>query len=338
MVSFTLLKGLKIALLLSVILPLGLLTTLRFGGILKEPLTISQNILLDAVSWSMERPIANIDVKDSLMGVYDEDILANFTVFIDDYHEGKWAYGGSDCITMQVNITAFVSGGFINFANITFWGGYESSQVDLFGNDAWPKYFVSVENLSIIRHDDFLMGNGLKAFAELAGVNNPKSVSFGCFVNWVLRSPQNYTNQLEIRFELIYFNGTAYKRIVQPFILKTGLDDNNSFETATEIFVGKAYSRLYLGPNDVDDYYRIYLTEGETISMQLSKWLPPAVANCNLELYNPDGKLATYSAHNYTHTVTYSINLSGYWFIRVHWLDGFGFYTLTLEAHSQGGG
>ncbi|MEM1590076.1 MAG: PPC domain-containing protein [Candidatus Bathyarchaeia archaeon] len=329
------LKDLKIALLLSVILPLGLLATFRLGGILKEPLTISENKTLKAVSWSMERPIADINIKDSLIHIYNEDILVNSTIFIDDYDVNS-VYGGSDCITTQVNITASISEGFISLINITFWEKYESSQVDFFASDAWPKCFVHIGNLSIIRHDDFLRGNGLKAFVELEGANFPNSVSFGCFANWILRSPKNYTNQLKVRFELIYFNGTAYKKVVQPFMLLVGPDNNNSFETASEISVGKEYSRLYIGPNDVDDYYKVYLNEGQTLSIHLLKWLSPPVAKCDLVLYNPNGKLATYSVHNYTHTITYPINSSGYWFIRVHWLEGFGFYTLSLETNSQG--
>ncbi len=248
-------------------------------------------------------------------------------------------YGGSDTITMQVNITASTSEGFISLINIPFWEEYERSQIDFFEENAWPKYYAHVENLSITCHYDFLgkYGGGLKAFVELAGVNSPKSVSFGCFVNWILRSPQNYTNQLEVRFELIYFNGTAYKRIVQPFLLQAGPDDNNSFETATEISVGKEYSRLYIGPNDVDDYYKVYLNEGQTISIQFFKWLPGAAANTDMELYSPDGKLAIRSPHDYIHTITYTINSSGYWFIKVHWIRNLGFYTLTIETHTQEG-
>jgi hypothetical protein len=320
-----------------VIVPIGLLTTFRIGGILRGPLTISENKTLDAVSWSMERPAGSIKIGNLLRHVCSGDVSVNSTVFIDDYHDHFSDYGGSDFMNMQVNVTASVGGGFINLINITFWEDYESSQVNFFEDNAWPKYYANAENLSIIRHDDFRAGPGLKAFVELSGVNSPKSVSFGCFADWVLRSPQNYTHQMEIRFELVYFNGTAYKSIVQPFQLQIGPDDNNSFEKAEEIVVEETHSRFYIGPNDVDDYYRVYLNEGSIVSVKLFKWLSGSIANCDLELYNPNRKLAAYSTHNYTHTITYQINYSGYWFIRVNWLVGFGFYTLALEAIPQGG-
>lgn len=330
-------RKLKIALLLSIILPLGLLSTFRLSGIIKEPLTISGNKTLEAVSWSFEKPIAIIKINNSLTHIYSGDILVNSTVYIDDFHGNKWAYGGSDCITIKVDVALSVSEGFISFMNITFWEDYKDSQVNLFGDDAWPKYFVQVENLSIVRHYDmgFLRGRGLKAFVELAGLNNPKSVSFECFADWVLRSPQNYTNKLEIMFELVYFNGTAYNRIMQPFLLETGPDDNNSFEKAREIDANGTYPMLYIGPNDKDDYYKVYLNEGQNVSIEISKWSPGAVAYTNLELYKPDGELAI-SARDYFHTITYTIDSSGYWFIRVHWLASLGFYTLTLKT--QGGG
>jgi hypothetical protein len=334
-----LLKGWKAALLFSVIVLIGLLATFMIGGILKEKLTISENKTLDAASWSIERPAAIIHIGDLLRHVYDGDVSANYAVFIDDYQGDSWDYGGSDVMNMQVNVTACIGKGFIHSANITFWEDYENSFVNFFEDVAWPKQYAHVENLSIIRHEDWLIKPGLKAFVELAGLNNPKSVSFSCFVDWVLRSPQNYTHQLEVRFELVYFNGTAYNRLVQPCLLKIGPDDNNSFEKAEEIVAGKTY-RFYIGPNDVDDYYKVYLKEGSIVNVTLYKWLsvsPGPIANCDLELYNPECKLAAYSAHNYTHTITYQINYSGYWLIRVHWLAGHGFCNLTLEAIPQGG-
>jgi len=329
------LKSWKVALLLSIVLPMGLLTTFRLSGILREPLTITENKTLDAVSWSMERPIASIDVKGLLIGVYDEDVLANFTVFVDDYHDHFSDYGGGDFMNMQVNVTAYISGGFIHSVNITFWDDYKGSFVEFFEEHAWPKYYAHVANLSIIRHEDWLIKPGLKAFVELASVNSPKSVSFSFFAHWVLRSPQNYTHQLEVRFELVYFKGTAYKKIVQPCLLKIGPDDNNSFEKAEEMVAGKTY-KFYIGPNDVD-YYKVYLNEGYTLNIKFLNWQSIPITNCDLELYNPNRKLAAYSTHNYTHTITYQINYSGYWFLRVNWLAGHGFYTLTLEAIPQGG-
>jgi hypothetical protein len=308
---------------------MGLLITFRLSGILRGPLTISENKTLDAASWSIERPAAIIHIGDLLRHVYNGDVSANYAIFIDDYHGNSWDYGGNDVINMQVNVTASIGKGFIHSANITFWEDYKNSFVNFFEDVAWPKQYAHVENLSIIRHKDWLIKPGLKAFVELAGLNNPKSVSFSCFVDWVLRSPQNYTHQLEVRFELVYFNGTAYNRLVQPFQLKIGPDDNNSFEKAEEIVAGKTY-RFYIGPNDVDDYYKVYLNEGSTVSIRLKGIAPPAL--CDLELYDNNGKLAAYSNYDVSHNVTYTISSSGYWIIRVHQIENFGFYNLTLEA------
>lgn len=330
------LKSWKVVLLLSVIAPMGLLATFRLAGILKEPLTISENKTLDAVSWSVERPAASIHIGDLLRHFYDGDVSVNYAVFIDDYLGVSWDYGGSDVINMQINVTASIGKGFIYSANITFWENYKSSFVNFFEDIAWPKYYAYVENLSIISRKDWLIEPGLKAFVELAGLNNPKSVSFSCFVDWVLRSPQNYTHQLEVRFELVYFNGTAYKRLTQPCMLKIGPDDNNSFEKAEEIAAGKTY-RFYIGPNDKNDYYKVYLNEGCTANIEFLNWQTITVANCYLKLYSPDRKLSASTTYNYTHTITHQINYSGYWFIQVHWGAGFGFYTLTLKA-TQGGG
>ena len=326
-------KAMKGCLILMIVLPIGLLIALRPWEILKEPLTISESKTLDVVSWSLERPLADIGIGDSLTRIYREDLSANFTAFIDDYNTPPNDYG-SDYLQIQINITASVDKGFIHFVNITFWEDYEGSQVHLFSAESWSQY-AHIENLSITRYVHlFLKGRGLKAFVELAGVNHPNNVSFGFFPRWILRSPKNYTNQLEIRFELIYFNGTACKRIVQPFLLKAGPDDNNSFEKAQEIAANRTYSMLYIGSNDVDDYYKVYLNEEYVVDIQLKGIPPPAL--CDLELYDIKGRLVTYSNYDCNHNITYSINSSGYHYIRVHQRINFGFYNLTIETHPQG--
>jgi hypothetical protein len=314
-----------------VILPIGLLATFRFGGVLKEPLTISENKTLDAVSLSIERPAKIIDIGDLLKHVYNGDVSANYVIFIDDYHGNSSDYGGSDVINMQVNVTASIGKGFIHSANITFWENYESSFVNFFEDIAWPKDYAYVENLSIISRKDWLIKPGLKAFVELVGLNNPKSVSFSCFVEWVLRSPQNYKHQLEVRFELVYFNGTAYKRLVQPCLLKIGPDDNNSFDKAEEIVVGKTY-KFYIGPNDKNDYYKVYLKVGSNVSVLVNcTWS----TKCCLWLYDPSYSPVVDSPLNYTHAITSRVYKSGYWFVRMYSTFHYGFYTLKVETSTQ---
>lgn len=131
---------------------------LILGGILKEPLTISENKTLNAVSWSKERPGGDINIKDSFTKVYEGDILVNHTTFIGKYLDCDSHYGES-CVQMHVNVTASISGGFINFVNITLWEDYEISQIEFFEDHAWPKYFAYAENLSITRLYDFRLGH-----------------------------------------------------------------------------------------------------------------------------------------------------------------------------------
>ena len=333
-------KAMKGCLILMIVLPIGLLVALRPWEILKEPLTISENKTLDVVSWSLERPLADIGIGDSLTRIYREDLSANFTAFIDDYNTPPNEYG-SDYLDIPIKITASVDKGFIHFVNITFWEDYEGSQVDIFSAESWSQY-AHIENLSITRYIHlFLKGRGLKAFVELAGVNHPNNVSFGFFAHWILRSPKNYTNQLEIRFELIYFNGTAYKRIVQPFLLKAGPDDNNSFEKAQEITANGTYSMLYIGQNDADDYYKVYLNDGYVIYVYATGTSSPKPV-FYLDLYDPNGEWRTGTSYACSNTLSFTADSTGYWLIRVHiYDDTSGFYSLYVSLHypySSGGG
>jgi len=297
---------------------------------------VSETTVLETVEWQIERPADNINIWDATNASYESnEVSMNPLIFIDDFHGNSGLYDGSDYIAMVVKINASVSEGFVHLVNVTFWENYEGSQVDFFEDNAWPKRFINLENLSVTCHNDFfLFSRGLKAFVELAGVNHPKKVSFGCITHWILRSPKNYTHQLEIRFELVYFNGTAYKKIVQPLLLKVGPDSNNSFETATELSKNQTLKKLYIGGYDENDYYKIYIEKDHSFYVYLEETSSDK-ANINIYIYDPNGIKRTNQTIElppYSTSLNLTADKTGYWYIQIELRDDQCFYTLTINT------
>lgn len=177
---------------------------------------------------------------------------------------------------------------------------------------------------------------------EFVGTSRPKSVHLSVQgVQWVLRTPPNHAHKLSVDMELTYFNGTAYKKVVQPFQIQLALDSNNSFEEAREIAQG-TYSKLYLGGYDKEDYYRIYVPQNHLIQVYAHETGPANQAHpaFYVNLYTPEEKWKTGSSStNYSQNTSYIADSSGEWFIQVL-TDGysFGYYELQMTVRSQESG
>jgi len=221
---------------------------------------------------------------------------------------------------------------FVNNINLTFREDYENSEVRFFEVQTWPKFYAHVENLSIVNYTHHLRLGGLKAFMSLEGINRPKSVHFDGIVHWILRSPQNKTHSMEIATELVYHNGTAYKKVVQPFQLKIGPDDNDSFETAKEIHEGY-YPKLYIGPEDGDkkDYYKIYAAQGQRIKITANATSITAPFFV-LYLYDPEQNFVFASEReDHVQTIDFVVNSTGFWFIEIRIYASHGFYSIGVN-------
>ena len=312
--------------LLSIVVPVSLLVSFRLSGILYEPPTISETKILGTVNWSLERPSAVIDIGDNLENFYsDNEISSQCLIFITDYVEHAGHYGGNDYVAMIVNVTVTTLKGHIEAFFITFVENYEKSRIDLF---EFPQV-SKLENLKITNYEEW-KSDPLKAFIELAGVDNPRSTSFSTPVYWVLYGSQDQHHQMNLTMEIIYFNGTTYKKLVQPFKLEIGPDNNNSFETATEIALNKTYSKFYLSMQDVDDYYKVYVKENSTIILYVEGISFPKPA-FYVYLYNPEKELKVGSSKwDYSHTIVYTVDLTGYWYIHIQVYENYGFYNLTI--------
>ena len=145
----------------------------------------------------------------------------------------------------------------------------------------------------------------------------------------------NVSHQLTVSSEITYYNGTVYKRVVLLIVLQVIADAGGSFETARTIGFGNHTAFIHF-VDDPKDYYKIWLNEGQMVSIMLSIQEPNPGLYLHLYLYSPDGNPVASSSStkpNSTEQITYTINQPGSWYIQV--LDpyaGHTLYTLSIKA------
>ena len=323
----------KAILVLALIIPIGLLTTLKLTGILQAPVTIAETKTLEVVEWESERTSSLFHFSDRVEAGYIDDISVNQTV-------GLWGFDGVDkmydcasTLRMNLNLTASLLEGHIENVNVTFYDNDLSSQLRILylplGSETQTAGLGSTwKNLSITDYEDWMQWTGALAFVNFEGVNNPSKVYFNISLVWVMRSPLNQSEQLTIRTELTYFNGTTHTKLVQPFRVRLIHDMNEDFETAQEVVSGQVV-RSFLGGEDKQDFYKIWLGDGNTISASMTARTD---VNFDLYLYNPNQIEVSSSTNGpgITESISYTVDAAGFWFIEVRNNGGQGVYTLTL--------
>jgi len=217
-VVFTKLKRLngremKALFILSIVVPLGFLTTLRLTGILPEPIT--ETTTLETIKWEFQRPNQSVILDETLKSQYSSGEISTITrIRIGKYANDDPILGDFVTLGVSTNLTTIVPNTFV--ASV-----YVVLDMDNQSSIGWlitDGISYDAENLSLT---GYAGGHqGLRAYVSLKGVEQPKSAYFSAGTYWFLRTPHSQTHQLEVAYELTYYNGTAYKKVVQPFQLK----------------------------------------------------------------------------------------------------------------------
>lgn len=200
-------KNWKGLLLLSMIVPIGLFTALKLGG-LGTPLVL-ETTRLNPVNWEYGRSNETVDTRGSLNATFDDACLMTFSTWVDHYVYDPSFFPfyfvrfGVEFTALPRSMDFRLKDMNIRISNVAGQSSIEL-QVDSF----------ECENLSVADYN-----SGGNAYIRLAGTNSPGGVAFRDIVVWNLHTPNNVTEQREIDFETTYFNGTAYKSVVQPFVL-----------------------------------------------------------------------------------------------------------------------
>jgi len=206
----------KAVLLLSIVVPVGLLATFKLTGLLGEPATIAETITLEPVEWEFERPYSYV-VFDKLLRVpYSNNYLSGtFDFIVIDYAESvNVGFGDRVTLIIRLNLTGANSDVFIENVCFCFHEIYQGSRL-YFQRSNVDFQFINLSLAEIV--DGFNGENNLKAFISLAGLNHPNNVYLHWTTLWTLHSLNTQDHELSATYEVTYYNGTAYNKIIQPF-------------------------------------------------------------------------------------------------------------------------
>jgi len=330
----------KTLLILSVLIPIGLLSTFKLTGILSSPATIAETTTLNAAIWKIDPMMGIFNIWGQVKRNYEiGEISTVQCIDISDFNDKSGEYGGSDTLGMNITLAATVKSGFVNRVYISFREDYENSIVYLHNLE-----LLKLSNLTEINYGDWLRGD-VKAFLETSNPSRLSNVYLHTPVAWILRSANkgNQTRLLEIDYEITYFNGSIYKKIIQPFQISIQPDNNNDFEDAEEIGLG-AHLEYVNSQNDPEDYYKTWLDQGQVCRVQLGypwfNYWPQTYWYLGLEtfIYDPDRNLIAslpYQGRSestpITTEMTFTANTTGWWYIRVKYFVADHIYTLDVS-------
>lgn len=215
------LKGIarwKTGLLLSIILPICLFVSLRMSGTLRGPATMAGKTIAGSTSWSMVRPILNLNLYSNVENTYSSPaISANFCIHTWTYLEEASLYParGNDYLKFSATGAANVSSGLICSVAIRFSRTdskglltiYEASETRQFEN---LKYTTSNVH-----------GNsGFGAFLEAVAPNTAKRCLLSVTVAWIFTDLLHaYDHQITATLEITYYDGNNYRMLDVPIQL-----------------------------------------------------------------------------------------------------------------------
>jgi len=206
-------KSWKTAFLLSIIVLVSLLTTFKLTGLIEKPITIAETITLEPVNWELLRPDENVNfiriIKYLNSTHADADCLMAFNLLIGMYLNNAYA-GSFDILDGVINVNATMINQNSYIKNV-----YVVKNEDSETAIDWLFGFIDFKNLSLTGY-----GYGKKAYINLKSLNNPRSCYLKASFNWYMPIPNNQTHQMNLLCEITYYNGSVYKKIIQPFNLK----------------------------------------------------------------------------------------------------------------------
>jgi hypothetical protein len=167
--------------------------------------------------------------------------------------------------------------------------------------------------------------------------------SLGLLIDWIMETENNVGHHsLTIVASLEYYeysrvDGSVTNKVITTSVnLKVG-PDNNSFDTAYTTN-SKVFDRLYLGKYHTSDFFRIYVDQGQKIDVQATARTGDPLC-LYLFIYDPQRINKTSTGFSHSERINYTADSSGYWFIEVRaYGDTHGFYSLVIEAYTEGSG
>jgi hypothetical protein len=191
--------------LLSMLIPISLLATLRMVGIVPEPL----GIRVEGIKYSMNRPSNTKDVDVWTNNSYtDSGSSIDFSVLIKYYIENHQERG--DHIELKMLLEANTDYGFIRSVLLRLSRGDTQAYLDIMEDTDW----IILQNLSIEKILDQRESN--EAYVEAISPNRSKQALLAMFVFWMFVDENDVNHWAAITAEVTYFNGRTQQEVILP--------------------------------------------------------------------------------------------------------------------------
>jgi len=323
---------------LSIVVPMGLLTAFRLTGVLPGLPTIAETITAEPVTWKVERinELGGYIDERSQVSYQDDDLSS--------YVEFKLGGHSPTCFLGLQNLTISAQKGFVKNIVIVFRERYNDSRMILFVPRMLDGAYTNLrlyDSIYVNNYEQNAIQNDTKAILTLASVENPQKVAVfkGPQMMWGLNSQYNRTHELEITTQIVYFNGTVYKELVHSLTLNLAPDRNNSFEDAEELNLG--IHKAYIDGNaDPVDCYKIWLQQGQKVDISLAYPTGYSISSdrgIEMRVYNPNRQIVSsllYRQNGTLTQVTADINLEGWWYIQIDFNDYPYTYFLSIAGQT----
>jgi hypothetical protein len=198
--------------LLSILAPVSLLAAFRLVGVIPEP-QAPETITLETMQWQMERPSEHTGFYDNTRSVYADDFIS-ISVDTPRYVDNDdWS---GDFLDVWVLFNGSISTVVARFQPID-----PSSVIDIdeevFQNP--PRYPTAVANMTLVGVKG-VGTNSTEAYVKARATDSPSSLAVVTYWLFYDVIENNKDHKLEMTFEVTYFNGTIYRRIIAPATLE----------------------------------------------------------------------------------------------------------------------
>lgn len=199
-----------LSVLIAIICVASIFSAYFVAGLFNRPPTITETRTLNTVTWNATRTTDMFQRFDQFLTpkYADNEISASYLLTVAEY-TGDTSLLGCPYMGVPIEVTANLvsSTGFIYDVNISY------HQADIVNwapptNASTP---ARADGLSMTT-----VYGGSDAFMCLSGQNHSRSVNLAAAPQWYFSS-NSTVHSLRVDISITYFNGTTYKKLVQPF-------------------------------------------------------------------------------------------------------------------------
>jgi hypothetical protein len=200
----------------------------------------------------------------------------------------------------------------------------------------WPVHAPDREDAWTLPGENFAY---LNASADYA-YGWPVDATLSAPISWVFTDENTVDHSVSITAELRYYSYIThqiFKLQTQPLTLRFLRDAGNIISDSRDIGSAPARVRGHVGIADTDDYFRFHVStvSGYAYHKLDVTMAPPLDSDFDLELYS-GSQVFIGGSHNTGAGALESIPIiidpyDGYFYARVRWKAGHGFYNLTIS-------